>query len=149
VRRHRIKPDFPISTLSLHRTMRRPPLTRQSQIAVAVVEWHRGWLGSSAGWPGSLAVRQQKRRDPSQHAGKTLPRELPFRQQQSVIARMSHQPIAGLHEAVLQTCQKPVPHLPRQRQYLFKLASCQRVHALDIEQTGDYASFVPDALASF
>ena len=33
-----------------HRTIRQPPLSCQSQIAMAVVEWHRGWLGSPAGW---------------------------------------------------------------------------------------------------
>jgi len=45
----------------------------------------------------TLLVRQRQRRDPSQHAAKTLPREMPFGQQHPVIARMFHQPSAGLY----------------------------------------------------
>lgn len=65
----------------------------------------------------SLAVRQRPRQrsDHSQHAAKTLPREMPFGQKQPVIARMFHQPSARLHQGLLQTRQRPVPNLLRQR----------------------------------
>src|SRR5207244_6356663 len=38
--------------------------------------------------PISLPVRRRQRSDPSQHAAKTLPRQMPFGQQQPVIARV-------------------------------------------------------------
>jgi hypothetical protein len=40
-------------------------------------------------WLSWFATRQRQPRDPSQHAAKTLPRELPFGQQQSIIGSVS------------------------------------------------------------
>ena len=65
--------------------------------------------------PGSLPVRL-RRRNPSQPAGKTLPREMPLGQQQPVMARMFYQPSSGLHRTLLQTRKRPVPNAVRQRQ---------------------------------
>jgi len=57
-----LQPEFPISTLSLRKLIRRPPLSCQSQIAMAVVEWHRGSLGSPPGWPSLVLASSQLRR---------------------------------------------------------------------------------------
>ena len=59
--------------------------------------------------PALLTVRQRQPRDHSQHAAKTLPREVPFGQEQPIVARMFNQPSAGLHQALLQARQRPVP----------------------------------------
>ena|ERR1700681_659804 len=40
----RLGRSYRLDTLSLHGTTRQPPLSCQSQIAMAVVEWPRGWL---------------------------------------------------------------------------------------------------------
>ncbi len=40
--------EFPISTLSLRKNLTAAALSCQSQITMAVVEWHRGSLGSFA-----------------------------------------------------------------------------------------------------
>ncbi len=53
------------------------------------------WMPSERSIRCSLPVRQRQRRDPSQHAAKTLPREMPFGQQQPATTRMFHQSSAG------------------------------------------------------
>jgi hypothetical protein len=52
-KRNILNTGISISTLSLRRTIR-PPISCQSQIAMAVIEWHRGWLGNSAGGESEL-----------------------------------------------------------------------------------------------
>ncbi len=44
--------------------------------------------------PGSLTVRQRRRRDHSQHAAEQPPTQMSFGQQKPIIARMPHQPTA-------------------------------------------------------
>jgi hypothetical protein len=64
----------------------------------------------------ALSHWRRQHRDLPQHAGKQPPRQMPFGQQQPVVARMLDEPSTGLHQPLLQAGQRPLPDPRGQRQ---------------------------------